>query len=353
MLNIALAGVEYAVGKKLKLRSSMINRHVSNRIRQGGVISTKLCQIAASRSDIFSDTDLRDELRKLQSSQVSDVEFSASIAVVTIDRKANTATKRVKSEKVLDEVLVIERLYRWARWIFPESAQIDMLGDVVNTVCQEVDMASEKRKNEMIRNVWSEFEEIVVPLTYKACDEYVVMEYVESTLVKDITEPVELELVNSFFRDVSKSLITTGIAHMDLHTGNVGLSLDGEHIVVYDMGSIVEIRTSAVDRMLNSSLECAESLFFEDWDSLAQQVLESGLIVSIDDPMNLKLVVQTSIRYMDGDAGSRDMYECFRKVKGDATLTADFIQVIQCLTLLESTCKEMNKEFKIRGAIGV
>jgi predicted unusual protein kinase regulating ubiquinone biosynthesis (AarF/ABC1/UbiB family) len=344
------AALHYHVQTRRGRPGGLVAREVAARIKNGGMIAQKVAQIVASRPDIVADKDLLRELRELQSRQIATDVHQASIATVTIDRTRDVAVKRLNDESLLRDGHFISGVLRLLR-PFARRPQFAVCVDMLETLSHELDFESEGRKNATLRDALAESAVVVVPETIASTRSEVVMRVVDSVLVKDLAAHAPLKLVNAFFRDMTAAAVRTGVVHLDLHAGNVGLTDDGR-VVVYDMGSVRTVDPRVVRSASGAMLQAGEHLFFEDWGALARHLVESDIVIEVKDVRNLRLLTEVSLLYARGGATSVDIGMCLREIKGDVNLHPSVFQLVQSVSILEGCCKVMNPRFNVADAFG-
>jgi predicted unusual protein kinase regulating ubiquinone biosynthesis (AarF/ABC1/UbiB family) len=347
--HLLIAGVEYFAGKKGGVPSRLLASRVASRVKQGGVLSQKIAQLVSARPDIIVDADIMREFRSLQSLERSPGVHEASIAVVHIDGR--NAIKRLRDPDVLREGSSLLRLLALASVASRVFPQMRVVCDALDTLLQELDLASELKKNELFRESLNGCEVTVVPETLSSCSDEVVMRYVPSVLAKDLASPADIETVNAFFRDIVVSSIRTGVLHLDLHSGNVGVSPDGRHIVVYDMGSVRQVDRSLTCSACVSVAGALEHLWLEDWGALADHLVRKRIVTSVNNVDNLKIMVSVASAYAEGSATYVDVGKSMQVVRGDVNLDASIFQLVQSMSILEGCCKVLNPKFNMNAAL--
>jgi predicted unusual protein kinase regulating ubiquinone biosynthesis (AarF/ABC1/UbiB family) len=343
-----LGTCEYVAGRKLSVPRPIVLRHAVRRIRQGGVLSVKLAQSLANRKSLIDDDQLSAMLTDMQCLTTYDAagraRHEASIAVVT-QTADGRAVKTLRDESILGDLADLEWLVAKLR----EAGAPAILTDTLAALVDEIDMSTERAKCRALTASLAERSSVRVPHVYSSTGTRVVMDYVPSVLVKDLTARVPLERVNTFFSDVVVSAFRTGVFHLDLHAGNVGCTPTG--FVVYDMGSV---HTVPPDRMRSLGavlVRASEHAFFDDWQRVADSLLKGGVMVNVRDARELRVLVQTISRYASGGDDLAAVVEAFRTVRGGVVAETDVARMMQCVALLEGTCKLMNPSFLPYGAV--
>ena len=347
---VVYAAVQYQALTRMGERPESVASKVAETIRAGGVVPHKMAQIAASRPDVITDKHLLRELRCLQSTEIRPDVHEASIATVTLDRTTGLATKRIKDAGVLRDGETLKAWLAVLR-VFQRVPNVAVCVDMLETLSNELDFKSEKRKNELLRSSLSRSDVVIVPETLLSDKDSVVMRIQDAVLAKDLEEPVPLAVVLGFFRDMTMAAVRTGVVHLDLHSGNVGYDSTSGRIVVYDMGSVRSVDTEVTRRAFLAAFHATELLFFEDWDGLARHLVERKVVIDVKDTRNLRRLTDVSVRYAQGHATAVDIGECLRDIKGDVSLHASIFQLIQSVSILEGCCKVLNPDFTISESL--
>lgn len=196
-----------------------------------------------------------------------------------------------------------------------------------------------------------------VPRVYKSLctSEVLVMEYVPSIKINDIeslrrrgfdTRAIADGLVNVFL----DMIITHGYVHCDPHPGNVGVMNDGETIVLYDFGNVIEL-SAEFRREVNNIIF---AVYQKDVDEFVDLLLKLRVFELTDglDSLDIRLffrsffeyletldikTLQLSIRNQDLFASNADI----SKLKVDP----DFLALFRVFSLLDGTCSQLHPEF--------
>lgn len=350
-----LGTCEYITGRKLGLPRNFVVDHTVRRVRQGGVLSVKLAQSVANRRSLIDDDRLTALLADMQCVTTYDADgrarHEASIAVVT-QGDDGRAIKTLRDDSVLGDLADLRRAESSLRAMSAPAVVCDTLGSLVD----EMDMTTERAKYRALSSSLSGrrgARNITVPRVYESSSTRVVMDYVPSVLVKDLgTTRIPLDRVNAFFSDIALSAFGTGVFHLDLHAGNVGCAPGGA-FVVYDMGSVHTVPRERMRRMGGVLVAASEHAFFDDWSAVAATLLRGGVMVKVDSASDLRLLADTITRYASGGASLESVIGAFRTVRGGVVAETDVSRMMQCVALLEGTCKLMNPAFLPYGAVGV
>lgn len=347
--HLGIAGIEYFAGKKIGVPPALLAKRVARRVKEGGMLSQKIAQLMSARPDIIVDADIMREFRALQSVERAPGVHEASIATVHII--GDTAIKRLRDPNVLKEGPRLEKMLSLAKLAVKHAPQMRVVCDALETLLQELDLASEFDKNKMYRKSLVGSEVTFVPETLSSSKDEVIMSYVPSVLAKDLVVPADIEIVNAFFRDIVISSVRSGVLHLDLHSGNVGLSVDGTKIVVYDMGSIRQVDRSLTCGACVSIAGASEHLWLEEWDALAEHLVKKGIVTSVNNVENLKIMVEVATAYSEGSATYVDIGKSMQTVRGDVNLDVSIFQLVQSMSILEGCCKVLNPEFNMSSAL--
>jgi predicted unusual protein kinase regulating ubiquinone biosynthesis (AarF/ABC1/UbiB family) len=339
-----LGACEYTVGTRLSVPRRVLVAHTVKRIRQGGVLAIKLAQALANRKSLLDDDELAATLSGMQCVTTYDgdgrARHEASIAVV-MELGDGTAVKTLRDASVLGDLADIRRVERALRALRAPPAIYETLAALV----EEIDMTTERSKYRAYAHSLRGCGNVVVPEVHASTSTRVVMTYVPSVLVKDLSAPVDIRDVNAFFSGIIVSAFTTGTFHLDLHAGNVGYVGDERKFVVYDMGSVSDVPPARMHRLRQVLVRATECAFFDDWDRVAGELLDGDVMVTIRDPGEMRRLMTTMVAYARGDVGLAAVVDGFRVVGGGVVAETTVSRMLQSVALLEGTCKMMNPDF--------
>jgi predicted unusual protein kinase regulating ubiquinone biosynthesis (AarF/ABC1/UbiB family) len=179
-----------------------------------------------------------------------------------------------------------------------------------------------------------------------------VMEYVESIKITDITKLKELQIDTT---NIAKELIEVflyqiiylGKVHCDPHPGNIGIHQDGR-IVLYDFGNVVELNSSFREKINNLIF----AIYQKDIDEFLDILLQLNIIQLEDelDALELKVFFNYFFSYLESlnfdelknAILNKDIsYNTNIKVKIDP----NFLCLFRVFSLLDGTCTLLDPNF--------
>ncbi|NBX51948.1 AarF/ABC1/UbiB kinase family protein, partial [bacterium] len=141
------------------------------------------------------------------------------------------------------------------------SYEIDnLLKEYSRFLSSELDYRSELKHMIDFGKIYDDRSNVIIPKVYPKLsnDMLLVMEYVPSTKITDIDTLRKMKvdtvlLANKIVDMYLSQIVIHGIVHCDPHPGNIGVAKDGETIVLYDFGNVVDL-SSEFRKELNHML---------------------------------------------------------------------------------------------------
>lgn len=200
-------------------------------------------------------------------------------------------------------------------------------------------------------------EDVRVPRVYKSLctSQVLVMEYVPSTKINDITalkargidtRALADTLINVFL----EMIITYGYVHCDPHPGNVGVMDDGETIVLYDFGNVIEL--SADFRKQVNNLIFA--VYQKDVNEFVDILMKLRVFnMTEGDDLDIRLFFQSFFQYLE----TLDIKTLQQSIRNQELFTSqstdisklkvdpDFLALFRVFSLLDGTCSQLDPDF--------
>jgi predicted unusual protein kinase regulating ubiquinone biosynthesis (AarF/ABC1/UbiB family) len=347
---VTLLGVsEYTMGRKVGVKNQKLVDHTVRRIRESGVLSIKLAQSIANRKTVILDDLLSASLSEMQCITTYDktsglATHQASIAIVS-QLSDGSCVKVIRDDSILSDVSDLKKMVTILRMLkLPK-----VIHETLESLIDEINMSTERQKFLSFSESLKDSDLITVPVVKSSTVSRVVMEYVDSILIKDMPTSIDLDLVNEFFSQVILSAFKSGVFHVDLHAGNVGFKDD--RFVIYDMGSVNVVTDSEMQDLWQVLVSSTEHVFFDDWKEVARELLDYKVALKINDPNELKLIVNCITAYSRGEINLDDMMNTFKVIRGGIITSTSISRIFQSIALLEGTCKTMNDDFVPYNAI--
>lgn len=350
--------VEYAAAARMP--PSVRARIVKHRVPKFGVVAQKCAQIVANRPDIPVPHQVRAALPVALARPDDGAQgMRASLGTVTRRESDGAAVKRPNDTRTRHR---ITRLANVVRRFAPETTAL-----VLDPLVEESRLESEKAKNDALRRAFDRAPGIVVPRVWSSSPTEVVMDYVDAVLVKDLEREVPLDVVERMFRTVVWRMLSSGVVHCDLHAANIGITTSSatgnygspgrsgggrKRFVLFDFGSVrtvpaLTVRRTVIMRALRDLVECVA---LDDWDG-ALKVLKSQGIVTRGAPDQMRELAMVSVEYARGSVDLAGMRPVFEKIGGDVAMAPGPAALVSAIVTLEATCKRLNADFTIVGAM--
>lgn len=351
---------------------SELGRWTRDELLELGPTFVKLGQIASTRVDLYP-PEFTKELESLQDN-VPPVEFdnvvnkdifrefdpvpfkSASIGQVhmAVLHNGQKVIVKVKRPGILDIMkedtdnirTIVHFLERVgidtgnsSGYVLDESIQY-LLGEA--DYLQEIDNAI-KFKKSMKGVDW-----VKVPRVYKkySNDDMIVMEYVPSTKLTEITDhkvnkkKICEALINSYVIQT----MDNGLFHADPHPGNLGFSSRGK-LVFYDFGLLVKLSEELRDGF--------KSLFgfiiTRDTAGIVNVLIKLGVIVpTTSDVSDIELFFETILGYLetlDGSGIMNDDLAVQLAAEKPFVVPTSFVYLAKSFTIIEGICIQLDPDF--------
>jgi predicted unusual protein kinase regulating ubiquinone biosynthesis (AarF/ABC1/UbiB family) len=349
-----------------------LGRWTKEELLELGPTFVKLGQIASTRGDLYP-PEFTKELESLQD-DVPPVEFdtivnydifkefdpvpfkSASIGqvhmavlqngqkvVVKLKRPGILDIMKEDTDTIRNIVHFLERVGidtgNSSGYVLDESIEY-LLGEA--DYQQEIDNAIEFRKS--MRDV----EWVKVPRVYKkySNDEMIVMEYVPSTKLTEITDrkvnkkKICEALINSYVIQT----MDNGLFHADPHPGNLGFSSRGK-LVFYDFGLLVRLS----EELRDGFKKLFGYIITRDTAGIVAVLIELGVIVpTTSDVSDIELFFETILGYLetlDGSGIMNDDLAVQLAAEKPFVVPTSFVYLAKSFSIIEGICLQLDPEF--------
>jgi predicted unusual protein kinase regulating ubiquinone biosynthesis (AarF/ABC1/UbiB family) len=349
-----------------------LGRWTKEELLELGPTFVKLGQIASTRGDLYP-PEFTKELESLQDN-VPPVEFdtivnydifkefepvpfkSASIGqvhmavlqngqkvVVKLKRPGILDIMKEDTDTIRNIVHFLERIGidtgNSSGYVLDESIEY-LLGEA--DYQQEIDNAIEFRKS--MRDV----EWVKVPRVYKkySNDEMIVMEYVPSTKLTEITDrkvnkkKICEALINSYVIQT----MDNGLFHADPHPGNLGFSSRGK-LVFYDFGLLVRLS----EELRDGFKKLFGYIITRDTAGIVAVLIELGVIVpTTSDVSDIELFFETILGYLetlDGSGIMNDDLAVQLAAEKPFVVPTSFVYLAKSFSIIEGICLQLDPEF--------
>ena len=351
---------------------SELGRWTKGELLELGPTFVKLGQIASTRGDLYP-PEFTKELESLQDN-VPPVEFdtivnydifkdfdpvpfkSASIGqvhlavlqngqkvVVKLKRPGILDIMKEDTDTIREIVHFLERVGidtgNSSGYVLDESIEY-LLGEA--DYQQEIDNAIKFRKS--MRDV----EWVKVPKVYRkySNDEMIVMEYVPSTKLTEITDnkvnkkKICEALINSYVIQT----MDNGLFHADPHPGNLGFSSRGK-LVFYDFGLLVPLS----EELRGGFKKLFGYIITRDTAGIVAVLIELGVIVpTTSDVSDIELFFETILGYLetlDGSGIMNDDLAVQLAAEKPFVVPTSFVYLAKSFSIIEGICLQLDPEF--------
>src|SRR5210317_571192 len=351
---------------------SELGRWTKGELLELGPTFVKLGQIASTRGDLYP-PEFTKELESLQDN-VPPVEFDTSVkydifkefdpvpfksasigqvhmavlqngqkVVVKLKRPGILDIMKEDTDTIRDIVHFLERVGidtgNSSGYVLEESIEY-LLGEA--DYQQEIDNAVEFRKS------MREVDWVKVPRVYKkySNDEMIVMEYVPSTKLTEITDKKvnKKKICEALINSYVIQTMDNGLFHADPHPGNLGFSSNGK-LVFYDFGLLVTLSEELRDGF--------KSLFgfiiTRDTAGIVDVLIKLGVIVpTTSDVSDIELFFETILGYLetlDGSGIMNDDLAVQLAAEKPFVVPTSFVYLAKSFTIIEGICIQLDPEF--------
>src|SRR6056300_1538937 len=349
-----------------------LGRWTKEELLELGPTFVKLGQIASTRGDLYP-PEFTKELESLQD-DVPPVEFdtivyydifkefdpvpfkSASIGqvhmavlqngqkvVVKLKRPGILDIMKEDTDTIRDIVHFLERVGidtgNSSGYVLEESIEY-LLGEA--DYQQEIDNAVEFRKS--MRDV----EWVKVPKVYKkySNDEMIVMEYVPSTKLTEITDKKvnKKKICEALINSYVIQTMDNGLFHADPHPGNLGFSPNGK-LVFYDFGLLVPLS----EELRDGFTKLFGFIITRDTAGIVDTLVKLGVIVpTSSDVSDIEIFFENILRYLetlDGSGIVNDDLAAQLAIEKPFVVPSSFVYLAKAFSTLEGICLQLDPEF--------
>jgi predicted unusual protein kinase regulating ubiquinone biosynthesis (AarF/ABC1/UbiB family) len=351
---------------------SELGRWTRNELLELGPTFVKLGQIASTRGDLYP-PEFTKELESLQD-DVPPVEIdttvyqdvfkmfdpvpfkSASIgqvhmAVLHTGQKVVVKVKRPGILEMMEEdTNTIRNIVN-----FLERVGIDtgngtgnVLDESIEYLLGEADYEKEIQNAVTFRKSMSDVDWVKIPRVYKkySNQDMIVMEYVPSTKLTEITDPK----VNK--KSICKALINSyviqtmdnGLFHADPHPGNLGFSSRGK-LVFYDFGLLVPLS----EELRSGFKDLFGYIITRDTGGIVSVLIKLGVIVpTTSDISDIELFFETILGYLetlDGSGIMNDELAAQLAVEKPFVVPTSFVYLAKAFSTIEGICVQLDPDF--------
>ena len=349
-----------------------LGRWTKEELLELGPTFVKLGQIASTRGDLYP-PEFTKELESLQDN-VPPVEFDTSVkydifkefdpvpfksasigqvhmavlqngqkVVVKLKRPGILDIMKEDTDTIRDVVHFLERVGidtgNSSGYVLEESIEY-LLGEA--DYQQEIDNAVEFRKS------MKDVEWVKVPKVYRkySNDEMIVMEYVPSTKLTEITDKKvnKKKICEALINSYVIQTMDNGLFHADPHPGNLGFSSRGK-LVFYDFGLLVRLS----EELRGGFKKLFGYIITRDTAGIVAVLIELGVIVpTTSDVSDIELFFETILGYLetlDGSGIMNDDLAVQLAAEKPFVVPTSFVYLAKSFSIIEGICLQLDPEF--------
>lgn len=195
---------------------------------------------------------------------------------------------------------------------------------------------------------------VKIPQVYKSLssERLLVMEFVPSIKISDVgqiqSKGIDTSGLANMLVDIFLQMIVVhGYVHCDPHPGNIGVSYEGDTIVLYDFGNVIELSKDFRSQLNNLVI----SVYQKDVDEFVDLLFKLNVIKSEDelDVIDIKVFFTSFFDYLETLDFSvlRDKVQKQQLFADRAPFKVDpeFLSLFRVFSLLDGTCSRLDSKF--------
>jgi predicted unusual protein kinase regulating ubiquinone biosynthesis (AarF/ABC1/UbiB family) len=226
----------------------------------------------------------------------------------------------------------------------------------------ELDFEKERSNMNVFIKIMEEAElpvKVPRPVERLSSSTVLVMEYVPSLKITDVgalrargidTTAIADMLIKAFLYQI----ITAAVVHCDPHPGNIGVTEDGETLVLYDYGNVIRLSTKFKDELS----QIVFAMYQKDVDEFVEILTKLRILRLTTE--NEKMEAKSFFAYFFNYLESLDFStlrasisngEFSDTIQTKLKLDADFFSLLRVFSLLDGTCVKLDKDFNYIDAL--
>lgn len=370
--------------RKPPLEDKLVGRMTYETLRDMGPTFVKIGQFISTRSDIFG-KEFTDELKELQDNvtpmATQDIQplidsikpnfqsieseplAAASIGQVHYGVLKNGQDVAIKFKRVgIDKTIhqdfsLLLSIIDGIKLLFVnrQITEIEIsLREYYQLLQEEINFKNEVENMKTFKEKCSSVKFIKVPTPVESLctNDIIVMEYVPSIKINDISAIDQLEfnkslmsekLLESFFTQI----VDYGFVHIDPHPGNVGVTKQGK-IVFYDYGMFVKLDNVMKKNLKNLFL----ALYDRDVEEACDIMVELGIVIVEPEKVpSFRKFIASFLGYLDTLDINNFKVSYLDKIDQSEMqflISSKMILLLRGITILEGVCKNLNPNFNYR-----
>ena len=333
---------EFLIRKQFQKDQVKFGSWTRDQLVELGPTFIKLGQIASSRVDLYP-LEFTRELESLQDN-VPPIEEKKIIDM--IETHVNSGTFSYFEHKPFKSASIGQ--------VHKATLQTgeNVLDESIDYLLAETDYEKETLNAKKFRKSLKNVEWMKIPKVYmELCTpDMIVMEYIASEKLNDITDPnvnrkkVCEALINSYVIQT----MDKGFFHADPHPGNLGFSSDGK-LVFYDFGLVIDIS----DEMRQGFNELFIHIINKDTKGIVDVLIRLEVILpTTSDTSDIELFFKTTLNYLETLDGKNLKNEILQddnllKLAQEKPfiIPTAFVYLAKTFSTIEGTCIKLDSDF--------
>ena len=346
-------------------------RETKDKVVSLGPTFVKVGQYISTRGDIFPD-EIIDEFTKLQDN-VLPMEWMEVQDILNVNGLENVSHKPIASaslgqvhtctyegkdsvvkvlrpnvvEQIEDDVKNLKIIANVFKFFNPTGASdlVMFVNELEEMLKMETDYKKEAENTEIFAKNFEDVDWVIVPDVYYSNSDLIVMEYVPSTKITDVSGYDKKTLTYAITKAQIMQVLNSGFFHGDPHPGNVGIK-DGK-LVYYDFGMISEISI----KQKNTLLALLIAITSENEDQILAILNNLGLIAR--DPTGLRKFVRFFLEYIRKNQvqDPEQIKELAAIQNNPVKLSGSFFYLIRSFALIEGISKTLDPDYSSGQAL--
>lgn len=266
------------------------------------------------------------------------------------------------ARQIKDDIDTLHRMNAIiARTGNPRSVEVDnILRQYEHFLSAELDFMVEMKHMEAFYDMMDGMP-VIVPRVYKeySSNSILVMEYVESTKITDVEKLKSMgfdatRIAESLVDIFLFQIVHLGYVHCDPHPGNIGVAQDGETIVLYDFGNVIQL-SKDFRKQINTLVF---DVFQKDAEDFVNTLLQLNILEvrSDTEKLEVKEFFRAFFAYLDtlnfeNMQASLLQQEMQGGVGAKIHVNPDFLGLFRVFSLLDGTCVRLDPNFSYTDAL--
>ena len=360
---IARNRVQWAIRPNIRRQ---IARRAKERVVELGPTFVKIGQYVSTRGDVFPEeiidefVELQDNVMPMEWKQIEPIVSNVNdLSMICTEPMASASLGQVHraqynglpcvikilrpeaKEQLQDDVENLKIISKIFRIFNPTgSSDIEMFVEELESMLKmETDYEGEAKNTEIFSRNFRNIDWVIVPQVYYSSPDVIVMEYIPSTKITEVTKYDKKSLTWALTKSQIIQVLETGFFHGDPHPGNVGIN-NGK-IVYYDFGLVSEISI----KQKNTLIALLIAITSENEDQILAILNNLGLVSK--DPTGLRKFVRFFLDYIQKNdiSDPEQVKELVAIQNNPVKFSGSFFYLMRSFALIEGISKQLDPSY--------